>query len=58
MLREYGLEYDEVEQILNFIDANKKRLRELSLRTVLKLADLKKSFGDRFEDYATVTLLR
>ena len=58
MLREYGLEYEEVEQILNFIDANKKRLRELSLRTVLKLADLKKSFGDRFEDYATVTLLR
>jgi hypothetical protein len=58
MLRDYGFDPSEVESILNFIDTNKKRLRELSLRTVLKLADLKKSFGDRFEDYATVTLLK
>ena len=58
MLRDYGLEYEAVEEILNFIDANKKRLRELSLRTVLKLADLRKSFGERYEDYAAVTLLK
>jgi hypothetical protein len=58
MLRDYDFEPSEVESILNFIDTNKKRLRELSLRTVLKLADLRKSFGDRFEDYAAVTLLK
>jgi hypothetical protein len=58
MLRDYGFEPEATEEILNFIDTNKKRLRELSLRTVLKLADLRKSFGARYEDYAAVTLLK
>lgn len=58
MLREYGFEPEIQDQLLEFVDTNKKRFRELSLRTVLKLADLRKSFGDRYEDYAAITLLR
>jgi hypothetical protein len=58
MLRDYHFEPEATEEILSFIDTNKKRLRELSLRTVLKLADLRKSFGTRYEDYAAVTLLK
>ena len=45
-------------EILDFIDNNKKRLRELSLRTVLKIADLRKSFGSSWQEYAMVTCAR
>lgn len=58
MLRDYNFEPEEQEEILNFIDDNKKRLREMSLRTVLKMADLKKSFKDRWTDYAAVTCMK
>jgi len=58
MLREYDFEADSTSEILDFIDTNKKRLRELSLRMVLKLADLKKSFGDKWQDYAVVTCMK
>ena len=58
MLREYNFEPEATEEILDFIDTNKMRFRELSLRMVLKLADLKKSFGDRWQDYAAVTCMK
>jgi hypothetical protein len=58
MLREYDLEPWEQDDILEFIDTNKSRLRELSLRMVLKLADLRKSFGNQWQDYATVTCMK
>jgi hypothetical protein len=58
MLREYDFADGTTEELLEFIDTNKKRLRELSLRMVLKLADLKKSFGDTWQEYAEVTCMR
>jgi len=58
MLRDYGFEAEQQEEILNFIDTNKKQLRELSLRTVLKIADLRKSFGEQWKDYAAVTCMK
>ena len=58
MLNEYNFEPEEVDDIMEFIESNKKSLRELSLRTVLKLADLKKSFKDRWQDYAVVTCMK
>lgn len=58
MLREYDFEDGTTEELLDFIDTNKKRLRELSLRMVLKLADLKKSFGDSWQEYAEVTCMK
>ena len=58
MLRDYNFEPEEQDEIMEFIESNKKQLRELSLRTVLKLADLKKSFKDRWQDYAVVTCIK
>jgi hypothetical protein len=58
MLAEYEFANSEVDTLLNFIDINKKKLRELSLRMVLKLADLKKSFPDRWMRVAEVSCMR
>ena len=58
MLREYDFEPEVQDEILEFVDTNKKQFRELSLRTILKLADLRKSFGDNWENYAQVTCMR
>lgn len=39
MLKSYGLSHEEQTEIVDFIDNNRNYLRELSLRTVLKVAD-------------------
>jgi len=44
--------------VIDFIDANKKSLRELSLRMVLKIADLRVSFPDKWQAMARVTCMR
>jgi hypothetical protein len=58
MLDTYELPEGMSEEIIEFIDTNKKRLRELSLRTVLKVADLAKAFPDRWEALAENTVMR
>lgn len=45
-------------EIIDFIDANKTQLRELSLRMVLKIADLRKSFPTRWQAMARTTCMR
>jgi len=58
MLNEYKLSEETVQDIVDFVDINKKRLRELSLRTVLKVADLAKAFPDKWEAMAENTVMR
>ena len=58
MLESYEFKPWDVDELLEFIDNNKKKLRELSLRMVLKLADLKKSFPDRWTRVAEVSCMR
>ena len=58
MLNEYMLTEETVQEIVDFCDINKKRLRELSLRTVLKVADLAKAFPDKWEAMAENTVMR
>ncbi len=58
MLEKYEFEGNEVQEILHFIDDNKKKLRELSLRMVLKIADLRKGFPERWQGIATMTCMR
>lgn len=58
MLDSYEFADSEKTEVINFIDKNKKRLRELSLRMVLKVADLRKSFPDRWEAVAESTVMR
>ena len=58
MLTEYAFPSHVLEEIVDFVDINKKRLRELSLRTVLKVADLAKAFPDRWEAMAENTVIK
>ena len=58
MLDTYELTDDVKEDIIDFVDINKNRLRELSLRTVLKVADLAKAFPNDWEAFAENTVMR
>lgn len=59
MLAEYDFTEEQTKNIIEFIDENKRRLRELSLRTVLKTADLMRSFpGDKWQRVAQISLMR
>jgi len=58
MLDSYDIEDETKEEIMDFIDINKNRLRELSLRTVLKVADLAKAFPTKWEAMAENTVMR
>lgn len=58
MLDKYEFADFEKAAIVDFIDVNKKRMRELSLRMVLKVADLKKSMPNSWQQVATVTCMR
>jgi hypothetical protein len=58
MLDDYEFSDLEKEVLVDFIDENKKKLRELSLRTVLKVADLKKSMPSNWRAVAEVTCMR
>ena len=57
MLKEYKFDAAMQEEIIDFVDINKKRLRELSLRTVLKVADLAKAFPAKWEAMAENTVM-
>lgn len=58
MLAEYNFTDEEQQEIVQFIDDNKKRMRELSLRMVLKVADLKKSMPTRWQRVAELSCMR
>jgi hypothetical protein len=58
MLDDYGFEDSAKQELIDFVDANKKKLRELSLRTVLKIADLRKSMPAQWQAVAEVTCMR
>ena len=58
MLNTYDFQNGEEEEVIGFIDDQKAKLRELSLRTVLKIADLRKSFPSNWKEMAEVTVMR
>jgi hypothetical protein len=59
MLAEYGFTAAQEAEIIEFIDEHKKSLRELSLRTVLKTADLMRTFGgDKWKRVARISLMK
>ena len=58
MLKDYEFSTAQEAELVEFIAENKARLRELSLRTVLKAADLIKSFPQRWQRVAEVSLMR
>ncbi len=59
MLAEYDFTDEEQAELVEFIDENKRRLRELSLRTVLKTADLVRSFPNgKWKRVAQISLMK
>ena len=58
MLDEYALGEHVVDDIVEYMESNKTKLRELSLRTVLKIADLAKAFPTKWEAMAENTVMR
>ena len=64
VIREHGMldayEFSDVDKelVLDFVKENTSRLRELSLRTVLKIADLKASMPGKWRAVAEVTCMR
>ena len=58
MLEKYQMPAMKQEELIQFIFENKHRLREISLRMVLKVADLWKMAPDRYQALATSTCMR
>ncbi len=61
MLDAYDFSDERKEEIFEFVDANKDKLRELSLRTVIKIADLVKmtdGAGDKWKRLAETTVMK
>ncbi len=59
MLDEYEFSEEQVEELVAYVDQYKGKLRELSLRTVIKLADLVRSFpNDKWKRVAQISLMK
>jgi len=58
MLDDYELTDYDKQDVVQFVKSNVHRLRELSLRTVLKIADLRVSMPDKWQAVAEVTCMR
>ena len=58
MLEEYGFSEAEQNEIVDFVDDNKDRMREISLRMVGKIADLRKTKSDKWQRMAEITCMK
>jgi hypothetical protein len=58
MLARYEFEPVVVDELVEFVEANQDKLRELSLRMVLKLADLRKAFPATWTAMARTTCMK
>ena len=58
MLNEYKFGEDETKDLMDYIYTNKNKLREMSLRMVLKIADLKKMNSSKWKSYAESTCMK
>ena len=58
MLDSYEFEDCQRDEVVDFVMENRMKMRELSLRTVLKVADLRKSFTTNWKAMAEVTVMK
>jgi hypothetical protein len=58
MLGEYDMDDTAKADVVEFINANAERMRELSLRMVLKVADIRVSMPERWQAVVEVTCMR
>lgn len=57
MLKKKGLSEEEANEIVGYIDENQDRMRELSLRMILKISDLKVASKDDWREIAEITCM-
>jgi hypothetical protein len=58
MLDAYDLDDDEKAEVVQFIEVNKDKMRELSLRMVIKVADLRVAMPDKWTSVAALTCMK
>jgi hypothetical protein len=58
LFQDYDFEQVTQDEIVDFMSENKNKLREMSLRMALKIADLRKSFPLRWKAMATTTCMK
>jgi hypothetical protein len=58
LFQDYDFEQVTQDEIIDFMSENKNKLREMSLRMALKIADLRKSFPLRWKAMATTTCMK
>jgi hypothetical protein len=58
MLARFEFDQIQKDEIVEFVETNQDKLRELSLRMVLKLADLRKSFPKNWMAMAKTTCMK
>ena len=58
LFEDYDFEDFVQDEIINFMDTNKNRLREMSLRMATKIADLRKSFPNTWKRMAETTCMK
>jgi len=58
MLADYEFDDQGVQEVVDFIKTNAKRMRELSLRMVLKVADLRKSMPQQWQRVAELSCMK
>ena len=58
MLNEYKFSDEDKTDLMDYIYTNKNKLREMSLRMVLKIADLKKLNATKWKSYAESTCMK
>ena len=58
MLERFDFEECQKDELIEFVEANQLKLRELSLRMVLKLADLRRGFPNNWQAMAKTTCMK
>ncbi len=58
MLDVYDLEDHAKDEVVQFIEVNKDKMRELSLRMVIKVADLRAAMPDKWKSVAALTCMK
>jgi len=58
MFHGYGFEESEKNEVVKYVELNAAKMREMSLRTVLKVADLRKAMPERWEKFANKNVLK
>jgi hypothetical protein len=58
MLDVYDLTQEQKAEVVQFIDVNKDKMRELSLRMVIKVADLRQAMPEKWQSVAALTCMK